>query len=205
MQTLEEAILEAFEYLEATYQPKWTTGKGAKDNLIKAFSQNLIPKHIALGFLGSDGLRHSFGRAIPNHNKPKSVRWETWLLNNIHKFQCIKCDVVYDNSFKYDLHKNICKSCEKIKSVSNRQSNQEYVYKVLSESSGCVDCGEKDPIVLEFDHRDPATKVFNIGDSYSKPLEKLKLEINKCDIVCANCHRKRTAKVFNYYKYTRNT
>lgn len=60
-------------------------------------------------------------------------------------------------------------------------------------SKKCVDCGEDYPYwMLEFDHlRD---KEFNIGGFSSKTidLEIIKLEIAKCDIVCANCHKNRT-------------
>lgn len=62
----------------------------------------------------------------------------------------------------------------------------------LKESSGCQDCGEKDPIVLEFDHledkvSDVCTLVYH-GWSW----ERVWKEIQKCDVVCANCHRRRT-------------
>jgi hypothetical protein len=56
----------------------------------------------------------------------------------------------------------------------------------------CADCGESDPIVLEFDHvRD---KAFAIGPQLSQRNWKSILdEIEKCEVVCANCHRRRTA------------
>ena len=60
----------------------------------------------------------------------------------------------------------------------------------------CVDCGESDPVVLEFDHRDPASKVGNIGDIINRAgwgLARLQTEIAKCDVRCCNCHRRRTA------------
>ncbi len=59
----------------------------------------------------------------------------------------------------------------------------------------CVDCGEADPVVLEFDHRDPASKVGNIGDIVGKSgwgLARLQAEVEKCDVRCCNCHRRRT-------------
>lgn len=59
----------------------------------------------------------------------------------------------------------------------------------------CADCGERYPhFVMDFDHRDPSTKVFTIGaqKSRSMSLDKLLEEIAKCDVVCANCHRYRT-------------
>jgi hypothetical protein len=57
----------------------------------------------------------------------------------------------------------------------------------------CVDCGERDPVVLEFDHlRD---KSFSIGPELSrKRWETILAEIEKCEVVCANCHRRRTAR-----------
>ena len=52
----------------------------------------------------------------------------------------------------------------------------------------CVDCGETDPVVLEFDHlRD---KRFTIGAKLATyPWADILAEIGKCDVVCANCHR----------------
>jgi hypothetical protein len=76
------------------------------------------------------------------------------------------------------------------------------LYYYLQEQ-GCVDCGEKDPVVLELDHRDAADKAGSIADlvglgwSWPRILE----EIKKCDVRCANCHRRRTAKQFGWYKY----
>ena len=56
----------------------------------------------------------------------------------------------------------------------------------------CKDCGESDPVVLEFDHRDPATKSFDVGNGLASHVWATVLaEIEKCDVVCANCHRKR--------------
>ncbi|HEV2755722.1 MAG TPA: hypothetical protein VG318_08090 [Actinomycetota bacterium] len=57
----------------------------------------------------------------------------------------------------------------------------------------CTDCGETDPVVLEFDHlRD---KRFNIGPKLATHAwEDILDEIAKCDVVCANCHRRRTAR-----------
>lgn len=67
----------------------------------------------------------------------------------------------------------------------------------------CVDCGETDPVVLDFDHRDENTKSFSVANGVSKrvSLEALIAEIAKCDIRCANCHRRRTAVQFNWFKY----
>ena len=70
-------------------------------------------------------------------------------------------------------------------------------------SHPCADCGEKDPVVLQFDHRDAQDKKFNISTMLSKEKtwEFLLEEINKCNVRCANCHIRKTAKQLNWYRY----
>jgi hypothetical protein len=59
----------------------------------------------------------------------------------------------------------------------------------------CMDCGEDDPVVLEFDHLDADAKSFNIGQALSyRRWQSILDEIKKCEVVCANCHRRRTAR-----------
>jgi hypothetical protein len=73
-----------------------------------------------------------------------------------------------------------------------RQQRAAHLIEFLS-SNPCVDCGENDPTVLEFDH--VAGKDFTIGERLRDTRWELVLaEIAKCDVVCANCHRRRTAK-----------
>ncbi len=57
----------------------------------------------------------------------------------------------------------------------------------------CMDCGETDPVVLEFDH--VGKKSFSIGQALkSYKWQRILDEIEQCEVVCANCHRKRTAR-----------
>ena len=60
---------------------------------------------------------------------------------------------------------------------------------------GCADCEEDDPIVLQFDHV-TGEKSFTIAHVISMygmyPDSILKQEIEKCEVVCANCHTRRT-------------
>lgn len=67
------------------------------------------------------------------------------------------------------------------------------LYAFLS-TQACIDCGENDPIVLEFDHRDPKHKFKIVGKMLSGHYSWLsvKKEIDKCDVRCANCHRRKT-------------
>ena len=58
----------------------------------------------------------------------------------------------------------------------------------------CIDCGEKDPVVLEFDHINPENKFRDVSRMMSGHCswESLLKEIEKCEIRCANCHRRKT-------------
>lgn len=60
----------------------------------------------------------------------------------------------------------------------------------------CMDCGGVFPLeCMDFDHRDPLTKKWNISHLVRRcrdDLTELRAEIAKCDVVCANCHRVRT-------------
>ena len=67
----------------------------------------------------------------------------------------------------------------------------------------CVDCGEKDVTVLEFDHvknkLKPVSSLIRAGAT--SLIEK---EIEKCEVRCANCHRRKTAKQFGWFKKKEN-
>src|SRR4051794_38476266 len=68
----------------------------------------------------------------------------------------------------------------------------------------CVDCGESDPVVLDFDHREPATKSIEIGNLTRRVVSwtTIEAEIAKCEVRCSNCHRRRTAQQFGWRKAT---
>lgn len=62
----------------------------------------------------------------------------------------------------------------------------------LMQDKFCIKCGESDRACLDFHHRDPIEKIDNVShllaDLRSK--ERILKEIEKCDVLCANCHRK---------------
>lgn len=85
-------------------------------------------------------------------------------------------------------------------SVTQKQKNEyklrgkEYIDGIrLSEP--CKDCGETDPVVKQFHHRNPEEKLFTVGNSWHTwGLDMIVAEVAKCDVLCANCHLKRHAK-----------
>jgi hypothetical protein len=82
-----------------------------------------------------------------------------------------------------------------------RARNRENLRAYLA-ASRCSDCGISDFAVLEFDHRDPKEKRYQLSDLPRRAgsWEAILREIAKCDVVCANCHRKRTARYFGWTK-----
>jgi hypothetical protein len=57
----------------------------------------------------------------------------------------------------------------------------------------CLDCsGAFPPCVYHFDHRKPLDKIAGIAQMMHRPIEEVKIEADKCDLVCANCHAIRT-------------
>ncbi len=116
----------------------------------------------------------------------------------IRNSECRNCSRIYirehyKNNRKYYLEK--AKKRNRIIWLRIRQLVWEYL-----NSHPCVDCGEKDPIVLEFDHiRDKKSNISELTKDAS--LNKVVEEIAKCEVRCANCHRRKTANYLGWYKY----
>jgi hypothetical protein len=69
-------------------------------------------------------------------------------------------------------------------------------------SAACIDCAIADPLVLQFDHRPGEIKVKDIGwfVSSGSRMGLLVDELAKCDVRCANCHRRRTAQGRGWFR-----
>lgn len=86
------------------------------------------------------------------------------------------------------------KQLYKEKNIRRRKELINFVFSLKQKP--CMDCGKQyPPYVMDFDHRDKKTKLASINSmvnfhSYSKT--KILEEIEKCDLVCSNCHRIRT-------------
>lgn len=72
-------------------------------------------------------------------------------------------------------------------STPRREINSIYLYGYKVRNR-CVRCGENRPECLTFHHRDPLEKEFRLSDCGSVPFNEVLAEIDKCDLVCANCH-----------------
>lgn len=78
---------------------------------------------------------------------------------------------------------------------------REYILQYYRDNP-CIDCSEEDIRCLQFDHV-RGEKYMNIADMVRRfsPLEKVKKEIEKCEVRCANCHLKRTAEQFGWWTH----
>ncbi len=69
---------------------------------------------------------------------------------------------------------------------------------------GCEECGYKaHAAALQFDHINPLEKSFTISKRTSMSLEKLKAEVAKCRVLCANCHAVHTHQQNHHAKIRR--
>ena len=92
----------------------------------------------------------------------------------------------------YSENKQYYKDKAKKSKLIQRKWNREFTNRV-KKMFGCVDCGESNIVVLEFDHVN-GEKVDNIANMVHRPhsINAIKKEMRKCEIRCANCHRKKT-------------
>ena len=73
-----------------------------------------------------------------------------------------------------------------------RKKNYAWVME-LKANTPCVDCGKlHHPVVMEFDHRVPMEKTKLVSAMMGASPDRIMAEINKCDLVCSNCHQYRT-------------
>lgn len=116
---------------------------------------------------------------------------------------CRRCTKDYYSNF-YQNNKDKEKARAYTNTILIRERNTLFVHNYL-EKNPCIDCGESDIIVLEFDHikglkRKAVTTM--AWDCYS--IDEIIKEIEKCEVRCANCHRRKTAKQFGQQKYIRS-
>lgn len=125
--------------------------------------------------------------------------------------KCTICKIIYpENGEYFGKHKGnslgldtYCKICRKEKGRSNyyinkeswnnihnktRLEKQNQIQDIKKQSSGCLKCEEKRIHLLDFHHLDPSKKTFQIGQGESKGWDRVQAEIEKCILLCKNCH-----------------
>ena len=110
-------------------------------------------------------------------------------------------DPTYASRYYYG-HKEDYRRRGRTNSGNARARNRKLLVDYL-QNHPCVDCGEADIIVLEFDHlRDKTGNIATMVNA-ARSIAAIRAEIDKCEVVCANCHRRRTAqRDGGWYKLT---
>lgn len=110
-----------------------------------------------------------------------------------------KAERAYQRAY-YHAHKHEAKYSESRRNSIERQADANTKRRQTRRSMidafkdvPCADCGVKyPPYIMDFDHRNPDEKLFQIGSNSTLSIERILTEISKCDVVCSNCHRERT-------------
>ncbi len=138
---------------------------------------------------------------------------------------CTKCQSVKPtsefnkNKWKRDGLQHYCRDCHRRSVVGSQKTHREaflkrlqrynerkrnatrrFVFDYLS-THPCVDCGESDVTVLDFDHQRDKKHTISQLIIFNKEWNYILHEIEKCEVRCANCHRKRTAEKFGWKKF----
>ena len=121
-------------------------------------------------------------------------------------------------------YRNICKLCWAAKARTYRSDNPERALRIakrstqkkdkhipglsykekreilddIKRSRACYFCQEDEPVALDFHHRDPNEKDFTVSAEIHKTINQLLEEVAKCEVICANCHRKIHAALLKF-------
>jgi len=145
---------------------------------------------------------------IINNNEPNE--------NVIMKKICTGCETEKDlsefrrDSARKDGRQSSCAVCardriksaytmkykdkNKVRTAERRKKRVEFLAE-YKKSISCIRCGENEPCCLDFHHKDPNEKEFTIAGGINKKPEVMLKELDKCVVLCANCHRKLHANV----------
>ena len=104
-------------------------------------------------------------------------------------YLCKHCGTINpDDFFKSNSMKSCCLKCH---TIFTHQRQRELKLKAIDYlGSKCIRCGYSGVYaVFDFHHRDPTEKEFSWGSKRTSNWESLKKELDKCDLLCSNCHR----------------
>jgi len=134
-----------------------------------------------------------------NLNTEGNIR-DKKVIKGINNFICCYCKEYKPTDKFYkktkDTHQSYCKDCFN-KYIKQRWKDRKK--KAIEYKGGkCISCGyNKCPDVLEFHHKDAETKEFDWKKLRQMSWDKVIKELDKCDMLCANCHREKHYEIFS--------
>ncbi len=105
-----------------------------------------------------------------------------------HQWWCRECFGTYFRE-RGDLHREQSGAARRRRRDEGRTAVDEHLAQ-----NPCADCGESDPVLLEFDHLGPKRGDLSVLRRNGFSTEVLREEFRQCEAVCVNCHRRRTAR-----------
>lgn len=116
-----------------------------------------------------------------------------------YAYRCKLCALAYVKG-RYKIHQTKYRANAIISKAKRKAAAIDHLTAYLKDKS-CTDCGNTDPITFEFDHI-KGNKMASICKLVENgvPWERISKEIEKCELVCANCHRRRTAFRGNWWR-----
>jgi len=83
------------------------------------------------------------------------------------------------------------------RTLDRRRSHRAWLHEYKADSAGCTRCEESRPACLDFHHRDPDTKRMAVNEmvTHGYSTAELHEEIERCELLCANCHRREHASL----------
>lgn len=112
---------------------------------------------------------------------------------------CNECNLEFPDD-RFEKKRAKCKTCRQIYREKRRSKERELIIEYKKENSVCEYCGFDDWRAIQYHHRNPEEKEFEIADGINKgrKFEKVLEEIKKCDSICANCHQILHFKKYGY-------
>lgn len=107
------------------------------------------------------------------------------------RWNCRACNARWHADHRAEHNTSIAARNRRLAADVNRKL---FEYKL---ERGCADCGERDPTVLEFDHVDGKTRAVSTMARHAATWSRILAELERCEVVCANCHRRRTSRRAN--------
>jgi hypothetical protein len=140
-------------------------------------------------------------KSFKEEPKPK----KTILINGVECKKCAKCEEVKIVEMGFNTQSNgrvysWCKECQK-ENMYKRQVKRK-IECVNYKGGKCIVCGYNKYIgSLDFHHLDPNKKEFNIARLKGYSLDKLSKELDKCVLLCKNCHSETHHGLIDLQKY----
>ena len=133
--------------------------------------------------------------------KKGDVRDDGYIFRTYEKFKILENGFYKESWLSPEAYKNFEKISKVAISKCNKDKHKDrrQLIDSIKMEKGCERCGYREhPCALDFAHKSPTTKLFDVSKLLCRNIEKIYAEIAKCRILCSNCHRLETHGVISF-------